>query len=343
MTKGNGSMGCMKQIIISIAAKLVFLIALSLPAQANPEVWKESEWSETDFSRSLIDFRDVLSGGPPKDGIPSIDNPDFVPFDGAAEAFQVPLGPQEPVIALEIHGDARAYPLRVLTWHEIVNDEVGGVPVAVTYCPLCNSAVVFERREQGQVYEFGTTGKLLNSNLIMYDRQTESWWQQFTGVAIVGKKVGAELKLVPARLISLQEFGQMHPDGIVLIPTDPEARPYGRNPYEFYDHPEKLPFLYNGSLPENINPMARVVVVKTPDGPLAWALELVRKKKRIEAGGYVIEWRPGQNSALDTSEIKTGRGVGSVSVQLDGEDAPYDVALAFAFHAFHPEVPITTD
>ena len=102
------------------------------------------------------------------------------------------LAPQEPVVGLTIDGDARAYPLRILTWHEIVNDVVGGTPVAVTYCPLCNSAPVFERTVDGRVLEFGTTGKLKDSNLIMYDRQTETWWQQFTGEAIVGEMTGAE-------------------------------------------------------------------------------------------------------------------------------------------------------
>ena len=99
----------------------------------------------------------------------------------------------EPVIGLVVNGDARAYPLKILIWHEIVNDTVGGVPVTVTYCPLCNSAIVFERTVDGRVLDFGTTGKLRNSDLVMYDRQTESWWQQFSGTAIVGAMTGTKL------------------------------------------------------------------------------------------------------------------------------------------------------
>ena len=146
--------------------------------QADAEVevpfgWKV-EWRNTDFAKSTIDFSEVMSGGPPKDGIPAIDTPQFKTVSEIDD-----IQDREPVISLAINGDARAYPLRVLTWHEIANDTVGGVPVAVTFCPLCNAAIVFDRRlADGRVLDFGTTGKLRNSDLVMYDRQTESWWQQ---------------------------------------------------------------------------------------------------------------------------------------------------------------------
>ena len=145
------------------------------------------------------------------------------------------LTPSDPVIGLAIGGDARAYPLRILIWHDIVNDTVAGVPVTVTYCPLCNSAIVFDRRVPPHVLDFGTTGKLRNSDLVMYDRQTESWWQQFTGEAIVGALTGTQLKLLPARLESFAEFKARHPAGQLLVPTDPKKRDYGRNPYVGYD------------------------------------------------------------------------------------------------------------
>ena len=124
---------------------------------------------------------------------------------------------------------------------------MGGTPVTITYCPLCNSAIVFDRRVPPHVLDFGTTGKLRNSDLVMYDRQTESWWQQFTGEAIVGTLAGAELKLVPARLESFAQFKTRHPAGKVLIPNDPGLRDYGRNPYVGYDM-AAAPFLYRGGL-----------------------------------------------------------------------------------------------
>ena len=133
-----------------------------------------SDW-KTDFSLHSVPYSEILSGGPPRDGIPPIDNPEFTTFDDANEW----LGDQEPVIIFKINGDVRAYPLQILTWHEIVNDVVGGVPVAVTFCPLCNAAITFDRTLDGVVHDFGTSGRLRNSDLIMWDRQTESWWQQF--------------------------------------------------------------------------------------------------------------------------------------------------------------------
>ena len=170
-----------------------------------------SAWN-TNWERHTIQYDEILSGGPPRDGIPSIDNPQFIRPE-EAEAW---LAAVEPVIALEINGEARAYPIQILTWHEIANDVVGDVPVAVTFCPLCNSAITFDRRFQGETLEFGTSGLLRNSGLIMYDRTTESLWQQFTGEGIVGDLAGEELTFLPSRLISFADFVQAYPDGVVL-------------------------------------------------------------------------------------------------------------------------------
>ena len=180
-------------------------------AGANPLRWAV-EWPNTDFSRRSIDLADILSGGPPKDGIPSIDKPRTVAI---AEAGN--LTDTEPVIGLVLNGKARAYPLRIMIWHEIVNDELGGVPVTVTYCPLCNSSIVFDRRLGGKILDFGTTGKLRYSDLVMYDRQTESWWQQFLGEGIVGEMTGQRLKIIPSRLESFADFKKRAPDGDVLV------------------------------------------------------------------------------------------------------------------------------
>ena len=144
-----------------------------------------SGW-KTDFSKSIIDLDLVVSGGVPRDGIPPIDNPRFQPVGSV-----VHLSPNSPLVAVNVAGDARAYPLEVLTRHEIVNDVVGEIPVAVTFCPLCNSALVYDRRVDGETLRFGVTGNLLNSDLIMWDDATESWWQQLTGYAIVGEYSGA--------------------------------------------------------------------------------------------------------------------------------------------------------
>ena len=324
--------GPARHVLAALALPAAFLLP-GVEATAAPSSW-ERAWPQTDFSQSSVAFEEILSGGPPKDGIPSIDDPQFV-----AVSEHKDLVPTEPVIGLSINGDARAYPLRILTWHEIVNDTVGGVAVAVTYCPLCNSAIVFEREVEGEITEFGTTGKLRNSDLVMYDRQTESWWQQFLGEAIVGERTGLRLKMIPARLESWQNFASRFPEGQVLIPNNPSMRAYGANPYVGYDTLSR-PFLYDGAMPEGIEPMKRVIAV----GEQAWTLDLLREEGKIESGDLVLTWSPGQNSALDTRAIAEGREVGNVLVQRQGpdglEDVPYDVTFAFVFHAFRPDATI---
>ena len=315
---------------LGLAILVAVLLGMAGTAAANPGYWR-FEWPDTDFTTSSIDLGEIMSGGPPKDGIPSIDAPVF-----EAVSEMTDLTPEEPVIGLVIDGDARAYPLRILTWHEIVNDQVGGVPVAVTYCPLCNSAIVFDRRVAGEATEFGTTGKLRNSDMVMYDRATESWWQQFLGEAIVGQRTGTKLKMIPARLESWSNFRARHPGGKVLVPNNPGMRSYGLNPYAGYDSAPR-PYFPVAPLPEGIPALARVVKVGTD----AWTLESLQARKTIEFDDLVLTWEPGQNSALDSRKISEGRDVGNVLVQrkTDGglEDAVYDVTFAFVFNAFHPE------
>ena len=309
-------------------------ILLAGQARADPQAWR-SEWPHTDFSRHAVAYDEIISGGPPKDGIPAIDKPSFAP---AAEASD--LAPHEPVITVAIRGAARAYPLRIMIWHEIVNDTLGGVPIAVTWCPLCNSAIVFDRRSGGRTLSFGTTGKLRNSDLVMYDRETESWWQQFGGNCIVGALTGSELALLPMRVESFERFRARFSAGQVLLPPD-DGRRYGRNPYAGYDRSAK-PFLYRETYAGPVAPLARVVAV----GGEAWTLDLVRARRRIEAGDLLITWEPGQSSPLDAADIAAGRDIGNVVVQRRTpgglEDAVYDMSFAFAFHAFHPEAPIHT-
>ena len=199
---------------------------------------------ETDFSRHTVTYTDILSGGPSRDDIPPLDDPKFTTFQDADQR----LGGQAPVIDLELNGDTRAYPLQIMTWHEIVNDVIGGLPVAVTFCPLCNSAIVFDRRLNGTVYDFGTSGKLRNSDLIMWDRQTESWWQQFTGEGIVGELAGEQLTFLPASIISWSDFKTAYPEGQVLSTDTGFSRSYGVNPYAGYDRADSSPFLLRGDL-----------------------------------------------------------------------------------------------
>ncbi len=313
---------------MSIRKLVAILMLCPAMALANPDFWKH-EWPETDFGTTTIDnWVEILSGGPPKDGIPALSDPQFV-----SVSQETRIGGREPVIAVEMPGErARSYPLRYLTWHEIVNDTIGATPIAVTFCPLCNSALTFDRRVADRVLTFGVSGKLRNSDMIMYDRETQSWWQQAIGTAVVGMLTGTELRPVVSWMEDWDSFRHRNPDGLVMA-QPPHNRPYGRNPYEGYDSAYK-PFLYSGEFPpHDIDPLARVVRV----GNKAWPLDRLRTSEGIKEDGIEISWTSGQASALDTAEIGQGKDVGTIRVRdAAGADLPHDVMFAFAFHAFWP-------
>ena len=170
-----------------------------------------SGW-KTDFSRRSIPLSEIFSGGPGKDGIPAIDVPVFEDIAGGDEW----LDDKEQVHVVDVQGEVRAYPLAILIWHEIVNDSFNDVPVAVTYCPLCNSAITFDRRLGDRTLDFGVSGVLRHSDMIMFDRQTESWWQQLVGEAIIGELLGERLTVLPSFLVSWEDFKEAFPDGRVL-------------------------------------------------------------------------------------------------------------------------------
>ena len=298
--------------------------AFAQPQGQAPSFWA-SEWPDTDFTRSTIrDWASIQSGGPPKDGIPALDDPAMV-----AVADMRALNDREPVMAWQ----GRAYPIRYLMWHEIVNDTADGVPVAVTFCPLCNTGMVFDRRADDRVLAFGVSGKLRHSDMIMYDRQTQSWWQQATGSAIVGVLSGTKLVQLPALMQGWGAFRAANPNGMVMAEPDWPRR-YGTNPYVGYDSAAR-PFLYAGEdPPHGIAPLARVVRV----GDRAWPLERLRAEGRIAEAGVVLEWSTGQVSALDTGDLASGAEVGNVTVTgADGALVVFDLPFAFAFQAFHPK------
>ncbi|MEE9454092.1 MAG: DUF3179 domain-containing protein [Paracoccaceae bacterium] len=304
------------------------LISFALPAFAQPTSWTR-EWPDTDFANASIDFAEVLSGGPPKDGIPALASITVIPVS------DVDFAEREPVITVEMAGvTPRTYPIRYLTWHEIANDTLGGIPIAVTFCPLCNSALVFDRRLDGQVLEFGVSGKLRNSDMIMFDRQTESWWQQFTGEGIVGDMNGKKLTPIVSWMESLGEFRARNPNGEVMAEPTAHRRQYGANPYAGYDRSAR-PFLYNGeNPPHGISPLARVIRV----GNRAWPLERLQNLETLTEAGVRIVWKSGMVSALDTSLIEHARNIGSIRVYdaNTGADVVHEVSFAFAFHAFAP-------
>ncbi|WP_371410712.1 DUF3179 domain-containing protein [Tabrizicola sp. TH137] len=305
---------------------VALLWPLSLAAQELNHV--AAAWPYTDFEKVGIDLAEVISGGPPKDGIPALSDPSFI-----AAADERRLADREPVMSVALPGQAgRAYPIRYLMWHEIVNDSIGGVPVLVTFCPLFNTGMVFDPRVQGRRLSFGVSGLLRHSDMIMYDQETESWWQQALGQGIVGTHTGRELTQLPALMESWDAFRAAHPDGLVMDEPD-WSRAYGSNPYVGYD--TSRPFLYDGeNPPHGIDPLERVVRI----GNRAWPLTRLAKAGEIREAGLVLTWTEGQASALDSQSIGRGREVGNIRVtDTAGRDVVHDIPFAFAFHAFHPD------
>jgi len=208
--------------------------------------------------------------------------------------------------------------MAIMTWHEIVNDKLGDTPVAVTFCPLCNTALAFARSLDGVVLDFGTSGNLYLSNLVMYDRQTETWWQQSGGRGIVGEQMGAQLEVLPAQIISLDDFRATWPDGDILSRETGSIRPYGTNPYPGYDRAAEAPWNYFGTADGRIAPKERVATAGEGDQAIAFAYPDLASvgvaTETIDGEPIVAFWASGTRSALDQKVIDESQDIGSTGI-----------------------------
>ncbi len=302
-----------------------------------------SGW-ETDFTRHTVPLDEFMGGGPPRDGIPPIDEPTF---DTVAQAGEY-LAPSEPVVEVVAGGEVRGYPLRVLIWHEIVNDTIGEVPVSVTFCPLCYTAIAFDRRFGDQVLDFGTTGNLRNSDLVMWDRQTETWWQQFSGEGVIGQHAGELLTHVPAAIAAFEDFAARNPDAMVLSQDTGVNRPYGENPYVGYDTIDQRPFFPVENLDDDrLPPKQRVVLIDRAGDTVAVPFDALESAGTIAvdvAGeALTVEFVAGVRSALNYPNIKDSEKRGAARVtDVTGELVPFDTPFWFAVAAFRPDARIVT-
>ncbi|WP_331235980.1 DUF3179 domain-containing protein [Natronorarus salvus] len=294
----------------------------------------------------------VFSGGVSQDGIPSIDDPEFESMDEVDGR----LDDGDPVFAVEVEGDARAYPQSILVWHEIVNDRVGGLDVAVTYCPLTGTAIGFERGRT----EFGVSGRLVNSNLIMYDRAGESWWPQVLGTAIDGPNEGRALREVPVIWTTWERFRETYPDGAVLTERTGFSRDYDRDPYGAYN-PKRDYYEDDGTMFRTMHEDGRhgqkevFLGARGSDGALAVEKERLREDRLLETdvggGSHLAAYDPD----LDTGYVY--RNPDGESVEVDGEgylvdgeshdaeDLPLERlnafdAMWFAWVAFYPDTEV---
>ena len=273
----------------------------------------EAAW-DTDFAKTTIDLNELLVGIPssdPRDAIPPIDEPSF-----EAVADSSWLAGREPGVLLEIESDARFYPLSILTRHEIVNDVYGDVPVAVTYCPLCNTAVVFDRRLAGETLRLGVSGLLRNSDLVMWDDRTTSLWQQITGKAIVGAHAGDQLIPIGSAIVRWGDFKANHPDGQVLTMDQGFGANYGRNPYEFYSSRPAPYGFFTGEIDDRYPALERVVGVTLNGNSKAYPFSALSAARvvndQIGDQPVVVFWGAADTAdALDSGTIAQAVGIGT--------------------------------
>jgi len=294
-------------------------------------------------------------GGVDKDGIPSIDDPEF----GDAAAGDGLMAPDDPVFGVELDGDARAYPQHVLVRHEIVNDDIGDRGIAVTYCPLTGTAVGFER---GSV-EFGVSGMLVNSNLIMYDRETDSWWPQVLGTSVLGERKGLSLREVRVTWTTWERWRTVNPDTAVLTEDTGAAFSYNRDPYGEYNPPGgyyaddtiQFPVLHED---DRHHPKEVVIGARSADGAVAFHKDRLRDERLLETTvgdvPYLAAYHPGLDSAwvyrnpdgvdinidesVDGAYIVDGTGHAADKLPLASVNA-FD-AMWFAWVAFYPETVV---
>ena len=270
-----------------------------------------SGW-KTDFSRHTVPLSEFRSGGPGRDGIPPIDKPRTVSQEEADEF----LDDREPVLVVQQGRAVRAYPVQILIWHEIVNDELGGRPIAVTYCPLCNSSVVFARRVDDRVLTFGTTGNLRKSDLVLWDRQTQSWWQQLSAEAVVGTLSGERLEVLPSQTLSWADVRRSFPQGDVLSRETGFDRDYGRNPYVGYDERDSRPFLFDGRTDDRLPPKEHVIAIFVDERrplviPFSRLFREPAVNTEIDGTPVVAFYKKGVVSPLDNAAISRSNDIGT--------------------------------
>ena len=319
----------MKRYLLAIS--VLSLVALLGCARQNTLKGQDASSSIKVDSRGvkyIVDPGKILSGGPPKDGIPSIDNPKFVKL---AEADRW-IKDNELVLAIIYKGVKRVYPLQILVWHEIVNDAIAGDPILITYCPLCGSGIAYLRSIDGEAVEFGTTGKLYNSNLVMYDRKTDTWWTQIDGKAIVGELTGRGLTEISIDTVTWGEWKREHPESEVLSRDTGFSRSYGRDPYGSYYKHSTLMFPVEHD-DRRIHPKTVIFGIEVGGVYKAYKEEDVMKKGTFEDSVAGVAIRVNRDPA----------GIVSFTNMDSGKEIVKERDFWFAWYAFHPDTLVYED
>jgi hypothetical protein len=279
-----------------------------------------------DLTGALVPINEIHQGGPPRDGIPALDNPSFVSAEGAGF-----LKKDDYVLGMTRNGISKAYPIRILNWHEIVNDRFGQDPVVVSYCPLCGSGIAYSAYIDGAARSFGVSGLLYNSDLLLYDRESESLWSQIEGKAISGSLKGERLRLLTVFHTTWSEWRKLHPRSSVLSLETGFRRDYARDPYDGYQDSEALyfPVKYKD---RRYHPKERIIGIEINGAFKAYPFtELGRVKGRVlkdRIGGAEIEVR--FNVPLRSGQV----------FDTEGAELPSVNSFWFAWIAFHPETAV---
>ena len=278
-----------------------------------------------DLGKAKIPVEEIKDGGSPKDGIPSIDQPEF------KKASAVKLEEGARVLGVKVNGVAKAYPVSIMNYHEIVNDDFAGQPVVVTYCPLCGSGIAFDAAIDGQAKTFGVSGLLYNSDVLLYDRQTESLWSQIMMQAISGPMAGKELQMLPTMNTSWGEWKKKYPDTWVLTENTGFQRDYSRSPYQGYEQSAQLYFDV-AHKDDRFHPKESVIGIEIDGQFKAYPFSELEKRKnsrfkdQFQGKELLINYHPDSRSATITNE--------------QGEELPALTTFWFAWYAFHPETEV---
>jgi hypothetical protein len=280
-----------------------------------------------DLTGALVPQDAIHQGGPPKDGIPAIDRPDFVTAREAAF-----LRPDDRILGVARNGLAKAYPIAILNWHEVVNDRFESEPVVVTFCPLCGTGTAHSARADGMDLQFGVSGLLYNSDVLLYDRQTQSLWSQLMSTAIAGPHKGKRLASLPISHTSWAKWRKDHPGTLVLSPATGFPRDYGRDPYAGYARSEEIMFPVRFAS-QRFHPKEQVVGVELGGRHQAYPFSELRRR-----GGAVADTVGGSPIRVEfDAEHRSAR-----VLDARGQELPSVIAYWFAWYAFHPRTEVFT-
>lgn len=304
-----------------------YKVGLILAALLLPSATDAKKINGFELDDALIPAKQIFSGGPEKDGIPAIDNPKFIKVRAASF-----LKDSDRVLGITIDDTSKAYPIKILNWHEIVNDSIAGVFYAITYCPLCGTGMAFDSNINDQVLNFGVSGLLYNSDVLLYDRESESLWSQLLSKAVTGRHKGSVLKSLPVMHTTWANWKRLHPSSLVLSSDTGYKRSYSKDPYSGYEKSRSLYFPVSNKAPIRYHPKERVLGLSIGITSKAYPFTELNKNDQsiftdvVNGAPLTIHWNKKEQTGFVTNE--------------QGTIIPIVQSYWFAWYAFHPDTEL---